>query len=358
MRGLGVTIPTIDLGRFRGGGIAERAAIAAEMDAAGRHLGFLRVVDPSFPTAVVDDLTAAARAFFSLPVAEKRACAIGSEERFNGYWGVESELSGALFGSAGAFDLKEKFKISRPVDNDAHDPARPEVGWAYQPNVWPAALPSFQLAAEAFYVEMQRVGDSIMEVAAAALGLGEGWFAPALALQESTASCLWYPPVTAALPAGQMGASAHRDIGSLTLLVEASGPGLARGGLEIMDEAGAWIPAAYEPGTIMVNVGDLLRRWTNDRWTSSLHRVVSPRGAAGGRMSFGFFQKPAFATVVEALPTCTGPANPPRHPPMTAGEYMRIRMLHSVGVRENVERVLEPALMTEADPAYGRPARA
>jgi isopenicillin N synthase-like dioxygenase len=351
-----VTIPTIDLAPFFAGTPAERRAIAAAVDGAGRDLGFLRVRGLDVPDELRDRCVATALRFFALPADAKRRCGPAGPACFNGYWGPESELSGALFGAARHFDLKEKFKISRPDETHAFDPARPQVGWAYQPNRWPAEIPEFAPVFVAFYRAMEQAALSIMRVMAAALDMPAEWFNDKLDRHESTATWNHYPPQQAAPEEGQLRSSAHRDIGSITLLIEGSGPGLAAGGLEIQDRDGRWLPVAYEPGTIMVNIGDLLRRWTNDRWTSALHRVANPPGdrARLGRVSLAYFQKPNFHASLAAVPSCVSAGNPQRHAVMPAGEYMRYRMLHSVGVIEGLDAVFEPALMQAADPGYGR----
>jgi isopenicillin N synthase-like dioxygenase len=349
-----MTIPTIDLARFLAGDAGKRAALAREADAAGRHLGFLRVRDPDLPADLSARCTDAARRFFARPLTEKQCFGPAGPECFNGYWSPESELSGALFGARTHFDLKEKFKISRPEDTGAYDATHPQIGWAYQPNRWPN--PEFAAEFVAFYRAMEAVGLRVMRLLAVALDLREDWFADKLDRHESTASWIHYPPLLAAPADGQLRASAHRDIGSITLLIEARAPDLAAGGLEIQDAAGEWHAVSYEPGTVMVNVGDLLRRWTNNRWTSALHRVANPAGDSArlGRISLAFFQKPNFHAALAAMPSCVDAANPPRYPAMHAGEYMRYRMLHSVGVVDGVEKVFEAGLMTEADPTYGR----
>lgn len=351
-----MTIPTIDLGAFFAGDARTRQALAREADAAGRHLGFLRVCDPDLPADLADRCVTTARRFFALPHAQKQRVGPAGPESFNGYWGLESELSGALFGARTHFDLKEKFKISRPDDTGAYDPARPLIGWAYQPNRWPVQPPEFAATFTAFYRALESVSLRVMRLLAVALDMKEDWFADKLDRHESTASWIHYPPLLAAPAAGQFRASAHRDIGSITLLIEARAPDLAQGGLEIQDLHGAWHAVSYEPSTVMVNVGDLLRRWTNNRWTSALHRVANPTGDAArlGRISLAFFQKPNFHATLAAVPSCVDAANPPHYPAMPAGEYMRHRMLHSVGVIDGVEKVFEAGLMQEADPAYGR----
>jgi isopenicillin N synthase-like dioxygenase len=139
---------------------------------------------------------------------------------------------------------------------------------------------------------------------------------------------------------------AHSDVGSLTFLIQddgAEGDGRHPGGLQILIDGG-WHDLAPEPGTILMNVGETLRRWTNDRWTASKHRVVNPPPgqAHTARLSLGFFQKPNFWARMDPIPG-TETAGPGLHAGILAGQYMRQRMLHSVG-----HQSLEPLLRDEA----------
>src|SRR5262245_10786317 len=187
-------IPTIDIAPFFIGTDADRRAIVAAIDDAGRHLGFLRVAASDFPDGLAERCVATALRFFALPAEAKRRCGPAGPECFNGYWGSQSELSGALFGATKHFDLKEKFKISRPDETHAFDPQRPQVGWAYQPNRWPAEMPEFAPTFVAFYRAMEATALRIMRVMAAALDMPAGWFDDKLDRHESTATWNHYPP--------------------------------------------------------------------------------------------------------------------------------------------------------------------
>ena len=165
-----MAIPTLDLTPFFEGTAADRDAVARQVDEAGRHLGFMRFAGHGFPIDLTAKCVAAAQEFFAKPAAFKRRYGPAKDGDFNGYWGPESELSGALFGSKTNFDLKEKFKISRPTDTGEYDPARPKIGWAYQPNRLPADPAAFAPTFLAYYAAMEATGKRVIRVMAAAVG--------------------------------------------------------------------------------------------------------------------------------------------------------------------------------------------
>ncbi len=124
---------------------------------------------------------------------------------------------------------------------------------------------------------------------------------------------------------GQLRAGAHSDYGSLTILL----PEAAPGGLEILAPDGAWRPVPAIPGAFIVNIGDLMARWTNDRWVSTVHRVVNPPADALGsvrRQSLAFFHQPNYDALIECIPGCAGPGRPVRHAPITSGNHRLMKV--------------------------------
>lgn len=121
---------------------------------------------------------------------------------------------------------------------------------------------------------------------------------------------------------GQLRAGAHSDYGSLTILKAED----KAGGLQVCNNAGEWVDVAIVPDCFIVNLGDLMARWTNDRWVSTLHRVANPPmelARVSRRQSLVFFHNPNYDAVIECIPGCQGPDNPPKYPPITSGEYLR-----------------------------------
>jgi isopenicillin N synthase-like dioxygenase len=135
----------------------------------------------------------------------------------------------------------------------------------------------------------------------------------------------WYGPRGEANPLpGQFRIGPHTDFGTLTVLDRE--PGM--GGLQVLDEAGTWIDAPYVPGSLLINTGDLIRRWTNDRWKSNEHRVLPPPAddPAEELISLVFFHEPNHDAVIEAFPSCVAAGNPAKYPPVLSHEYLSAKM--------------------------------
>jgi isopenicillin N synthase-like dioxygenase len=177
---------------------------------------------------------------------------------------------------------------------------------------------------------MEELGGTLMSVAAVGLGLDDHYFDPKIDRSISVMRAINYqraPGAPEALP-GQMRMGAHSDYGSLTILLADDVPGL-----QIRLADGSWQPVPIPTGGFLVNIGDLLAEWTNDRWRSTVHRVVPPpQSASAGpdpcrRRSVAWFQQPNHDAVVECLATCTGPGNPSRYRPVRSGDHLMAKLL-------------------------------
>jgi isopenicillin N synthase-like dioxygenase len=191
----------------------------------------------------------------------------------------------------------------------------------YHRNKWPTIPARFKAAGEAYYRAAEHLSHRIMGLFAASLGLPEAYFADKIDRHFAVLSSIYYPvPKQPPLP-GQLRAGAHTDYGSLTILAPTDAPG----GLQVLAKSGRWIDVPYVPDAFVINIGDMMARWSNDRWVSTPHRVVNPPTippAWKPRQSVAFFLHPNYDTVIECLPGCSGPGNPPRYPPILAGDYM------------------------------------
>ena len=163
----------------------------------------------------------------------------------------------------------------------------------------------------------------------AAIANGVRHFASRIDRHFSTGTTNLYPALTVPPLEGQMRTGMHTDFGSLTLLLRTESPG----GLQVRDDDGAWHDVPDLPGTVVVNIGDMMARWSNDRWRSTLHRVANPPtvdGTLPARQSMGYFLHPNFDTVVEALPGCVDAGHPALYPPVLAGDHMREKLVKRV----------------------------
>ena len=302
-------LPVIDLGGLASRNFAARKAVAREVHLACRATGFFYVANHGVPAALVEDQLDCTRRFFSLPPKRKEIVHWANSSARRGYEGGGRQV----LDSGSAPDLKESFYIGRNLD--AEHPYVKRGLANHGPNQWPADQPGFRAQSERYFAALLELSNRLMSALALSLDLPEDWFAPMLAEPMPIMRLIHYPPQAADAPANQFGAGAHTDWGALTLLAQDE-----VGGLDVQGPDGRWIRAAPIRGTFVVNLGDMIARWTNGLYHSTVHRVLN----AGGRdrYSVAFFANPDHEARVECLPTCTGPDKPPRFPPCTAGEHI------------------------------------
>ena len=313
-------VPVVDLGPARLGGAAERRRAADAVDAACREIGFFALTGHGVPAALVERLRRAAHLFFERPLAEKLACRHPVAGTNRGYHPAGAEALAKANDAAAPPDLKEFFHVG-PVDvgDDAYYTSA-EGRQHFAPNLWPARPADLEAAATEYYRTMSGLVRFLMRLAALALGVDERFFDGAVDRPIGTMRLNYYPAQAVAPAPGQLRASAHTDYGGFTILSGEDVPG----GLQVKTRGGDWIDVPTAPTRFVVNIGDLLMRWTNDRWLSNLHRVVNPprgQGPAPARLSIAFFSHPNYDTLIECLPT-QGPA---RHPPVRSGAYRDLK---------------------------------
>lgn len=308
--------PVIDLAPFRTGDATARGSVARQIDAACREIGFFGVTGHGVDEAIVQACYEQALAFFDLPLAEKLLVRQPALEIVRGYI---PQGAGALAAAEADRpvhpDLKESFTIG-PLA--AHPAPSPEMAPLRAPNRWPRRPTALRPAWERAYRAFEALARHLMHACALALGLDEDWFDRRMDRHFSVLSALYYPDQHEAPAPGQLRSGAHTDFDALTILR----PDQAPGRLEVMTKAGVWAEAPLVPGTFIVNIGDLLARWTNERWVSTLHRVVNPAGAdarRSRRLSLGYFQEINPEVEVSALPGTADSAHPAKYPPITAG---------------------------------------
>ncbi len=316
-------VPVIDIGPFFDGAMADRQAVAAQVGRACEQIGFFTIVGHGVPPALVARMDEVSRRFFALPLEEKRRARGANPGK--GYTGVGDEGLAYSLDKKVPVDLKEALAIGR-VDTDG-DPyfQRPGTEFFFTPNVWPAQPAELRQVWTEYFTVMDRLSAGLMRIFATALALPEDWFAPSLDRAINKLRAVLYPAQADAPGDGQLRAGEHSDYGSLTILRAENVPG----GLEVKRRDGRWAQVAPAEGAFVINIGDLMQFWTNDRWVSTLHRVANPpRGAVqSDRLSLVFFQQPNYDAVVECLPGCSGPGNPPRYASLTSGEHYKTKFL-------------------------------
>ena len=311
-------VPTIDLQPWFEGGADERAAVAAQVDAALREVGFLLVTGHGVPRSARDAVRAAARRFFALPADTKQPYAVTVSGR--GWLPPGVEANGYAEGTETPPDLKESFAVG--ADTPTGDP---EIDSYWFPaNVYPAEVPELKTVVVDYLARMRTLADELLRLCAAALGLADDFFTQHTDHATHTMNINWYPPlaVTGAPEDNQFRIGPHTDFGTVTILDREPG----RGGLQIWSETDGWADAPYHPDAFTINTGDLLARWSGDRWKSNRHRVLPPQAAAPDEdlVSLVYFYEANHDTVVRPLSPPIGRRDD--HPPVLARDFLRERL--------------------------------
>ena len=321
-------IPIIDLDPFLKGDAAARKRVALEIGRACRDIGFFYVVNHGVSRELVQRTFAEAKRFFALPMEKKREITIEKSPCHRGYFALGGEnLDPAKQKATG--DLKEGLKIGRdlPTDHPLVKAGLPLHG----PNQWPTGLPGWKEAMQAYYAALSKLGREIMHAFALALEMPETHFDRWLTGPMATAGPLHYPPQSGRITEARLGAGAHTDFGCLTILAQDP-----VGGLQVRNSAKAWIDAPYVPDSFVVNIGDMMARWTNDLFASTLHRVINTSGK--DRYSIPFFFDPDFNADLTVLATCVGPDRPAKYPPTTGGQHLLDRIEETFEYRQPAEK--------------------
>jgi len=309
-------IPVIDFTTFLKGSPDERRAVARKIGKACRNIGFFYLTGHGIPREATEKVFAEAKRFFDLPIEKKKQIAIEKSPCHRGWFSLGGEnLDPKQQVEAG--DFKEGIKIGRdlPLDHPLVKAGTPLHG----PDQWQTDLPGWHETMQNYYDALVTLGREVMHAFALALELPENHFDRWLTGPMATLGPLHYPPQKGQITAARIGAGAHTDFGCLTILAQDS-----VGGLQVRNSAGQWIDAPYLPGSFVLNIGDMLERWTNGVFSSTVHRVINSSGR--DRYSLPFFFDPIFDADLTVLPTCTGPDRPAKYPPTTGGQYLLDRI--------------------------------
>lgn len=305
-------IPIVDFGPFLSGDLSERRRVAGTIAQACRHIGFFYIVNHGVAPELIDRTLAQAKRFFDQPIEVKQRISITKSACHRGYFSLGGEnLDPAKQAEGG--DFKEGLKIGRdlPPDHPLVRAGTPLHG----PNQWPEDLPGWRETMEECYASLAALGHKLMQAFALALDLPEDFFEDKLTGPMATLGPLHYPPQRGEITEKRLGAGAHTDFGCLTILTQD-----ATGGLQVRNGAGRWVDAPSIENSFVVNIGDMMARWTNDLFASTRHRVINISNK--DRYSMPFFFDPDFDAPVACLETCHDSSNPPRYPPTTGGQHL------------------------------------
>ncbi len=323
-------VPVIDISALHDGDDEAKAAVAAELDLACREIGFFQIKNHGVPAEVIEAMYRTSDEFFSLPDADKRRVAQPSPDTVRGYSSIGEQAFSYSEDVQQPRDLHEKFDVG-PVDFDATDPyfSKENAGPHFLPNQWPQTPETMEQAWTTYFRVMNELSRKLMSAFALGLGLAPDYFAGTIDKDISMLRAINYPHMTTPPQPGQMRAGAHTDYGSLTIVRQEEAPG----GLEVFTKDGDWIPVPVVPDALVVNIGDLMAQWTNDQWTSTRHRVRTPRPDAAGdtrRMSLVFFHQPNYDAMIECLPTCVADGEQPTYAPISSGDHLTSKFAKTI----------------------------
>jgi isopenicillin N synthase-like dioxygenase len=314
------TLPVVDLAASLAPNESAREAAARRLGDICCDTGFFYITGHGVSPPLLAAQFARSREFFALPVAQRMALHMKHSRGKAGY----EPLGGQTLDGSSPPDLKESFYVN--ADMPATHPYVGAGLRGYGGNQWPAGLPGFRAQMLGWHARMSSLGAHLMGLLARSLQLPEDYFSRFYSHPCATLRLIRYPPHPGDALAGQLGAGVHTDWGGLTLLAQDD-----TGGLEVQDSAGRWIAAPPLPGSFVVNLGDLMARWTNGIYHSNPHRVRNASPRAQDRYSVAFFYSPDHRARIEALPGCVSDARPARHAPCTSGDHMDEKFRQSYG---------------------------
>lgn len=311
-------LPVIDISGLASSKAEDRKAVGDKIRAACIDNGFFYISNHGISQGLIEAVEQQARGFFSQPD-EAKAQVAKTQSKCNRGW---EPLKAQSLDVTAPPDLKETFYLG--LDLPLDHPMVVAGKFNYGPNQWPVDLPGFKPTMRAYHAAMLDLGERLMVGLALSLELPEDYFEGFDRDPLSTLRLLYYPPQPVDALANQIGAGAHTDYGTLTMLLQD-----ANGGLQVRDVDGTWIHAKPIPGTFVVNIGDAIARWTNDLYRSTLHRVVNVSGKE--RHSIPFFYSGNADHPLACIPSCLKPGETPKYPTVTVAEHMQEMYSRSYG---------------------------
>jgi isopenicillin N synthase-like dioxygenase len=299
-----MAVPVIDIAPFLAGTPEGKRAVAEQVGRACSEIGFLTIVGHGVPPELVRSTYDVSRAFFDLPHEEKvkvRVNSIGV-----GYVPLQVESLAASLGQKTPGDLKESLNCGRDFGHDR----------------WPERPAELRQIWVDYFTTLNSLAASIMRIFATALNLPEHYFDDKIEPPQAFMRVINYPDQAEDPLPGQLRAGAHSDYGTLTILRSEN----VVGGLQVLDRAGQWVDVVTAPDSFVINIGDMMQYWTNDKWVSTVHRVVNPprdKHQGTRRQSIVFFHSPNENTLISCLDGCSSAESPAKYPPILAGDHLR-----------------------------------
>ena len=307
-------IPSVDLRDFLSDDPARKQKFVNEIGKAYEDIGFVALKGHFLDDNLVENLYSEVRNFFSLPIETKEKYEIPGIGGQRGYVSFGKEHAKGR--SAG--DLKEFWHFGQYVNTDS------KYANEYPENVTVSELPNFNSTGKEAYKQLEKTGIYVLRALAIHIGLDEFYFDKFIEEGNSILRPIHYPPITDEPKDGAVRAAAHGDINLITLLMGAQGKGL-----QVQNHDGEWLDAIAQPDELMINVGDMLSRHTNNKLKSTIHQVVNPPRELWGtsRFSIPFFMHPVSDMNLNCLPECIDENNPKQFEDITAGDYLNERLV-------------------------------
>ena len=322
-------IPLIDISGFSSDDPQARDEVVKRWREALDRLGFLTISGHGVPHSLISAVHSAGSAFFRLPQDRKRVWAVrdlGGGP--SGYVQLFGETVGRTHDGSAVPDVAESLSFVSPAAGIV-----PAAGPVAHQNLWPDEPDGFRELIGEYAAQAYDLGLRLMRISALALGLAENHFDTFYSPMGHKLRLAYYPEQAVEPEPGQLRNAAHTDFSGFTILRQDDAPG----GLQVQAPSGEWIDVPSRPGTLVINTGDLIQRWTNDRWLSNIHRVVNPPRAHHGptqRLSLVFFTGPSPDSEIKCLPTCEGPDQPPVYEPIIASDHLNLKLAQTYGSAE------------------------
>lgn len=326
-----LSVPAIDIAPFLKGYPAGKQQVTEEVRNACRDIGFLVIKNHGLSLSTLEDAFRLSRGFFDLPQDRKDAVHPTGPSKQRGYHGFASRGLANTLGIAAPPDLRESVFLGPIEDHRPHYQHIENAAVSYWPNTLPTDPAGVDDGLIALYRAFEALSGDLLRIFALALEMPEQHFADKIDRHFSILSCHHYPALTEPPEPDQLRTGPHTDFGALTILAMTT----EKGGLEVQMPDGSWAGVVAGHGELVVNLGDMMARWTNDRWKSTLHRVANPpelADAMSRRQSIGYFMHPNYDALIECFPTCRDASSDPLYPAITAGEHIaeKIARSHSV----------------------------
>jgi isopenicillin N synthase-like dioxygenase len=322
------SIPLIDISGFEGPDPTQRKRIVREWDEAFRRWGFATISGHGVSGALLEQIHDEGLKFFDRPMADKSRFTFPGKPRSQGFVPMGAEIIAATAGGVTPPDICESLTFSS-LNWDEHPSPNAFDRSVHRANLWPDTMDSFRNLVIQYHAEIYKLVGKLMRISALALDLDEDFFVPYFDRMPTNLRFVDYPHQTTAPMPDQLRYGAHTDFGGFTVLRQDNAPG----GLQVLGPDKEWIEVTPRPGTFVVNTGDMIQRWTNDRWLSNVHRISNPplgAGASTRRLSVVFFSNPNHDAEISALPSSVADGEAGKYPPVKAWDHLMGKVRKSI----------------------------